>query len=81
MTETKHLTFSTSACTSQNVQILSSYSKKYKRISLYTTTYMNTVSVQTAQHAHFYTATATLVGSAIAGSSGLPSSIRQSSSS
>jgi hypothetical protein len=40
---------------------------------------MNTVSVQTAQHAHFYTATATPVGSAIAGSSGLPSSIRQES--
>lgn len=56
---------------------LSSYSKKYNRLSLYTTTYMNTVSVQTAQHAHFYIATATLVGSAIAGSSGLPNSIRQ----
>jgi hypothetical protein len=38
---------------------------------------MHTVSVQTAQPAHFYMATATLVGPTIAGSSGLPSSFRE----
>jgi hypothetical protein len=38
---------------------------------------MHTLPVQTAQRAHFYMATATLVGPTIAGSSGLLSSFRQ----